>query len=427
MNKVIVLGDKYFDTKDLVHMFNCIIIEKDIINYDIIDLTRRNLDFDIIEKNNYLVEEILYYNPKILLLSFNLNALRFKKPYFSDIGYYEIQKIKLKFNSVKNKLKKNNNDYLLKIENFIRKIDNNIMIYFLINKRELINTKFEKNKLYEMSDVFSNLNFLEINNEQEVKKIFFKISERLYEKSLIKFEDKKLEANKKKETMLIIGDSLPLPNKYIEYEKSYPYKLKIHYKKEYNLINLAKRSNDTEILTRQSNLEDDIINLNPNIIILNIGINDCTPRLFNKKQKFILGNLPSILRKMIIKLYSRNRYVITKFRKKVYVKESNFVANIEKVVNISRDLNSKLIIISINETNEKNNYRNYGMNTNIKNYNNRMEELSMIYNFSFIDINVEAEKLNAHFLIRDGIHFNEIGNNIVFERIIAEIETFGLK
>jgi len=219
---------------------------------------------------------------------------------------------------------------------------------------------------------------------------------------------------KKNKRIAILGDSLnmPRPDEGIEYENLYSFLL---IKEGYHVINKSKRANDTNLQTKSQNLLDDIVFLRPNVLIVHLGIVDCAPRIFRRYEQKIINYLPLLLKKNIIKLCSKYRYFITKYRKITYVNEKEFEENLIKIIETAKDFVEKIIIIKILNTSEENNKRSYGFYNNILNYNKIIEKISNKYDcIKIIDPNLFEKKG----LLSDGIHINKDLHQFLFEEIL---------
>lgn len=202
--------------------------------------------------------------------------------------------------------------------------------------------------------------------------------------------------------IVILGDSLsmPRPNEGIEYEDTYPYLLS---KMGYEVICRSKRANDTKIQTIEQNILDDVVYLKPNILIIHLGIVDCAPRLFSKFERKLLSLLPKIIRIPIINFFSKRRAFFTKIRQISYVNLKSYESNLEKLINRSKKIVEKIIIIKIKNTTNENDSRSFNFNKKIDKYNNVLDKLSKKYDGIFlIDPNNFEDGL-----LNDGIHINK--------------------
>ena len=103
--------------------------------------------------------------------------------------------------------------------------------------------------------------------------------------------------------ILIVGDSNCLPRREGKYKDSWIYLLKQAYPTA-DFIVLADGSRTTEYLAQHprkrpdGSIEYDPSSLeiyDPAVVILNLGIVDCAPRMFRKIESQVIGRLPNSL------------------------------------------------------------------------------------------------------------------------------------
>ena len=82
--------------------------------------------------------------------------------------------------------------------------------------------------------------------------------------------------------IIILGNSLsiPRPDDQVDYVNTYPY---ILVKSGYEVINRSRRINDIEIQSTEQNMLDDVDYLRPDYVVIHLGIVECAPRIFSKK------------------------------------------------------------------------------------------------------------------------------------------------
>ena len=206
--------------------------------------------------------------------------------------------------------------------------------------------------------------------------------------------------------IVVLGNSLPIPRPEdgVGYHDTYPYILT---SMGFEVINKSKRINDIEIQSIETNLLDDVDAFQPNYLIMHFGIVDCSPRLFTKNNRKLLGILLNIITNNIIIFFSKYRYAITRFRKIIVrVKKNN--------------KNIKIIVINITQTNEENRRKSYGFSSNISKYNKIFSKLECDFGpyLTLIDSN-----LYKNGLLKDGIHINTGMNRYLACKISKIINT----
>lgn len=114
-----------------------------------------------------------------------------------------------------------------------------------------------------------------------------------------------------KKKVLCIGDSLALPGHLNKYEDTWFYNLKQNFP-DYDFISFFKRQLTTDVLVKMGGGKEGVDKMpngadclefyKPDIVVLQLGIVDCAPRLLNKYDKVIIRLLPEGLTKFYIKL-----------------------------------------------------------------------------------------------------------------------------
>jgi|APSaa5957512535_1039671.scaffolds.fasta_scaffold38315_1 acyl-CoA thioesterase I len=221
--------------------------------------------------------------------------------------------------------------------------------------------------------------------------------------------------------IVVLGNSLPIPRPEdgVGYHDTYPYILT---SMGFEVINKSKRINDIEIQSIETNLLDDVDAFQPNYLIMHFGIVDCSPRLFTKNNRKLLGILPNIITNNIIIFFSKYRYAITRFRKITYVSIESFEDIFRKIiVRVKKNnKNIKIIVINITQTNEENRRKSYGFSSNISKYNKIFSKLECDFGpyLTLIDSN-----LYKNGLLKDGIHINTGMNRYLACKISKIINT----
>lgn len=224
--------------------------------------------------------------------------------------------------------------------------------------------------------------------------------------------------------ILIVGDSLVLERleEKNPFSNTYGGLLKSIYSqnKETEVIVIGKRNNDSKIQSSSDNIFYDIIQFEPDVLILHIGIVDCTPRIFSRGQKNLLLSFPNFIRRKIIKVSSKYRFQITKRRQKVYVSYNEFIKNYQKIL---KQINPETHIIMINIAKPPRHLlnRTYHYEDNVRKYNEVIGELSKKWKCSLLDLFRMVEN-DSKILNSDGIHLSLHGHRIVADEIKKIIE-----
>jgi lysophospholipase L1-like esterase len=228
--------------------------------------------------------------------------------------------------------------------------------------------------------------------------------------------------------VLIVGDSLNMvrTKSDICYEDTVQFNLKKSLRKyfEVEVFNSSKRTNDSSrILKSNDEKYYDFIQYSPDFVIINIGIVDCAPRLFTRKERLIVANLP-VIGRSIVHLMSKHRYFITKHYQKVYVKKEDFYKNIDElIIFILKEVKAVPIVVNIAHPKEETLSRSYNYLRNICTYNQILDTISKKYNLKIIDFH-KATKENPSLLLEDGYHISKMGHKKLSKMICKTLYNY---
>jgi len=161
-----------------------------------------------------------------------------------------------------------------------------------------------------------------------------------------------------KTKITILGDSLslPRPSEGIAIDDTYP--LKLSQSDKLIILNKSKVSADTEFFLESQQLYYDIRYSNSQYFIIHLGICDCSPRLFTKKEKKLFSILEdySLFAKWInfyIAKKSKERLYYTKERQIQNVPLHKFQTNYVQIIEEIFKYNLTLIIFVVSSTKRK--------------------------------------------------------------------------
>lgn len=224
--------------------------------------------------------------------------------------------------------------------------------------------------------------------------------------------------------VLCIGDSLALPGHLNKYEDTWFYKLKRKFP-EHDFISFFKRQLTTDVLVTMGGGLDGIDEMpkgadclefyNPDIVILQLGIVDCAPRLLNKYDKIILKLLPKTISSSYIGIIKRIR---KRNLNNTLVPLERFKSNLQNYVSRTKKINARVLIISISIPDHNMVKKNKEIITNVKWYNELYNEFAN--NNSFISVTQPLQPKDYNFPIyEDGYHPNQKGHSIIFNHLSA--------
>lgn len=231
-----------------------------------------------------------------------------------------------------------------------------------------------------------------------------------------------------KKKILAIGDSLALPGHGNKYEDTWIFKLKVKFP-QYDFITYFKRQLTTDVLVTMGGGEEGIDKkpkgadclefFKPDIVILQLGIVDCAPRLLYNLGKKIVNRLPNFVStsyinfiKLIRKRNIENTLVpIKKFR-------SNLELYFQRCL---KENVQKVIIVAISYPDEKMVRKNTDIGTNVDSYNMLFYEFAMKYDFITILTSLDSRNSKEE-IFEDGYHPNIYGNNLLFTSLAEILE-----
>lgn len=219
----------------------------------------------------------------------------------------------------------------------------------------------------------------------------------------------------KSSNISIISDSISMPRAEENAEKilishTWPTLLNKLFNCSTNIYNFSKRARDS--FTFSNDLINEAVKLiEPKYIILQVGIVDCSPRIFsNIEKKIIFSRLFTKSIKKFLISYKKNKFSNSKKinRYKVQVDKKDFSNNIKSFINniktINRDI--KIIIIPIIGDLKKLEEFRTGYATNIKNYN----RLLNIKSENIVYLSEIFNEMKSNWFYNDGYHLSKIGH-----------------
>jgi len=230
-----------------------------------------------------------------------------------------------------------------------------------------------------------------------------------------------------KNTLLIniLGNSLAMPfySHNINYEDTYSFILAHLLRKDNIVVNKARRNMTIVEQTSDTNIQDDILSINAEYYIVQLGITDCAPRLFTRRQGKYLGLVPG--HKFIIAFMSKHRYFFTKKFPKVYVKKDKFRERycflLETILGSTKS--EKIFVIKIPKPTDKIIKRSFGIEKNIKAYNLIIEEVTQKFPNDVVLIDLyEMTRTDSKLMSEDGIHITKKAHQILANLICQQIE-----
>jgi lysophospholipase L1-like esterase len=223
--------------------------------------------------------------------------------------------------------------------------------------------------------------------------------------------------------VLIIADSMAMPSENVKYEDTWIFKVKESFK-NIHFIDRSRRGTTTDRLIQEGggykNVKggaDLLEYYKPDIVIIQLGLVDCSPRLVNRDALCIkiINRLP---------IFLKNRYYLLKKRysyrkpENAYVSINQFYSNYENFIQRARNLKTNIIGITIAPVAENFIEKSPYIIDSITKYNHALSKLEVNENFKLINPFKDPQLSN---LFVDEMHFNAYGNDLIFNALKKEL------
>lgn len=216
-----------------------------------------------------------------------------------------------------------------------------------------------------------------------------------------------------KENLIIIGGSGSLiddKNK-IGYDYIYP-TLIMKYITHLKQSNLSQHGND--VLEAVPSLEQHLQVIKPKIAIIDLGLVDCSPRVFTRKELTFLLTLPEYIQKLTYGIQKKHRRLATRMRNIVYVPLNQFYENYRIIIEQCMVYCDQVCVLTITRPTDYVCYKSFKMLDNIVAYNEKIKELAKEFNCEVIDV-FSATENDKSLLANDGYHLSEKGHHFIYQ------------
>ncbi len=232
--------------------------------------------------------------------------------------------------------------------------------------------------------------------------------------------------------IVVGGDSLGLPRlkpTIISYKDIWPFLLESKLRnKNINCVVLNHSERSRTLPKFLKNFQDIVSIWEPDILIIQIGIVDCAPRLFSEREHKFLnsGFIHWRIARAIINFASKHRRQIIKLRSWVrYTPLKKFKMSLQNLGKILSNVNFKTIILPIMPSFPSHIYRSPGYNESVEKYNEEWKLFCEKYFHIFINLEdvINGFKLED-LLLEDGHHLSKLGHQRIafaLENKILEI------
>lgn len=213
-----------------------------------------------------------------------------------------------------------------------------------------------------------------------------------------------------KKKIIILTDSVALPRKlnqdFVRWEDTYIFKLKQHLN-DYEVINISIGGATIGDLRNQVNYYKI---LKPDIVILQCGIVDASPRAFGRIEMEVIKKLK------LFRLTKPFVSFLRKYRAHHYTDLTNFE---KKLIDIKKELKTTsfyaLGIIPSNSVYEE---ILPGVSKSIEEYNNILKQHTIF---------ISLDEMPKNGVLEDHHHINEVGQEFIFNRTIEKLGACGIE
>ena len=158
----------------------------------------------------------------------------------------------------------------------------------------------------------------------------------------------------------------------------------------------------------------------PDMVVVHVGIVDCAPRVFLRRERQFVENLkPAFLRESILQTVHKHRRRIVNMRKKVYVPTDRFERLVAQVIERAKQSKLRsLVLVNIITPTAEMDERSPGFIKNAGVYNDILKSHAKGPGVHLIDLDQMIKDAGGvEQLTVDGIHINETGHAMLAREI----------
>lgn len=228
-----------------------------------------------------------------------------------------------------------------------------------------------------------------------------------------------------KKIILVIGSSMTMPRLEVGFKQTWLYNLIVNYPNFYTIDKSKRASTSNRLVNEGAGFKDkrrgaDLLEYyQPNIIITQIGITDCAPRLLKNNSLFtkILNLSPNLIKSLIYKIIKKLKKRSIKNADVGLIKfESNWVNYIQRAA----ELNANIICILISRPTTLVQTKSPEISDAIQLYNSKLISFNSKYKNFYIIEPFTQEEINEYAI--DEFHVSEDGHAVLFEKIKFKID-----
>lgn len=230
--------------------------------------------------------------------------------------------------------------------------------------------------------------------------------------------------------VVILADSLALPREEVGgercFEVCYPYLLHESLRDQFGkdaplIIERGMRLRTVEAVL--TDWHEQVELRNADVVVVHVGVVDCAPRVFLRRENAFLANRPKWMRDPILKFVHEHRRWIIQHRPRVYVPLARFQRHVEEVTQLARTSKVQLLMyVNIVEPPDAIEQRSPGFQQNVRLYNDVLAKQTSESKVQYVDVDklIKAEG-GSDILTIDGVHLNERAHQLLASRLTHEI------
>jgi|RhiMetdeSRZDD1v2_1073273.scaffolds.fasta_scaffold309969_2 acyl-CoA thioesterase I len=232
--------------------------------------------------------------------------------------------------------------------------------------------------------------------------------------------------------VVILADSLALPREEVGgercFEATYPFVLHELLRRKFGASSPMVIERGMRLRTVEAVLTDwheQVTLRNADVVVVHVGVVDCAPRIFLRRENAFISKRPSWIREPILKFVHDYRRQIIQKRPRVYVPLPRFQRHVEEVTQKARksDLLS-LVYVNIVEPPDSTEYRSPGFQQNVQRYNQVLLSQASQPRVTLIDFNRSiSQQGGSDKLTTDGVHLNESAHQILAQQLENHISS----
>jgi lysophospholipase L1-like esterase len=234
--------------------------------------------------------------------------------------------------------------------------------------------------------------------------------------------------------VLVVGDSLSLTRHEsgLAYEQIYPVRLQRELPDDI-VINGSLRGNSSETVAAEGYLTEYVRPLRPDTVVIQLGIVDCTPRLFSRGEKLALSAMNHtpglrVVSRGIISLASRHRRTLTRWRQRCQVRPDDFDRYLRAFADEARRCNDSCRFVVVNIPCPTGVFleSNYRVEALVQQYNGLLEGLVRDFRGSLVDL-YGFTRSSPGVLLADGYHLNAQAHDFLARETLIRMKTSTLE